>query len=182
MIEVYNEASLAHVPDGSIIEWERIVGDHTSTAVAYIHREVQTDADGRTIAEGPVTWISPGGWQPMTVEEAGITYPVRVIRLGDDTPTHATGYLPELPVPPVEVGTLLSGGTYPRDKALECAARAWAGMSAIRDRDGEIIKTAARFEEWLLQDTVKEPTSDCGLGEAGHRQTMAGRVPDFDER
>ncbi|URC18165.1 hypothetical protein SEA_ZENTENO07_64 [Mycobacterium phage Zenteno07] len=151
MIEVYAEESLAHIPDGSIIEWERIAGDQTSTAVAYLHREVeaQTDADGRTIAEGPVTWISPGGWQPMTVEEAGLTYPVRVVRLGPDNPP-APPAIPELP----EFGTLLSGGTYPRDHALECASRAWAGMSAIRDRDGAILATAEKFLEWLN----REPT------------------------
>lgn len=164
MIEVYAEESLAHIPDGSIIEWERIAGDQTSTAVAYLHREVeaQTDADGRTIAEGPVTWISPGGWQPMTVEEAGLTYPVRVIRLGPDNPP-APPVVPELP----QTWPLIQGGTWAREKALECASRAWAGMSAIRDRDGEIIKTAARFEEWLQQDGADE---DQPTGEAEHRR------------
>lgn len=171
MIEVYTEASLAHIPDGSIIEWERITGDKTSTAVAYFRVEI--DLDAPTEETSRTVWISPGGWQPMTIEEAGLTYPVRVVRLGPDNPPVPPA-IPELP----EIGTLLSGGTYPRDKALECASRAWAGMSAIRDRDGEIIKTAARFEEWLLQDSADETGGDCSMGQ----RTLAGRVPDFDER
>lgn len=39
-----------------------------------------------------------------------------------------------------------------RIAALHAAATAWAGMSAISNRDGAMLTTAEKFEEWLMRD------------------------------
>lgn len=134
------------VPDGTVISWLRIPGDPTSEAVAFVRREVETVHDDAT--ERPLTravvWISPGGWAPQTIESAGVTFPCHVIRWGDVSSTVITAS-----EAPAAVETLFAGGTYPRDHALLCAATAWAGMSAIRDRDRTMLETAEKFEEWL---------------------------------
>lgn len=36
-----------------------------------------------------------------------------------------------------------------RATAINAAASAWAGISAIRDRDGSIIETARKFAEYI---------------------------------
>ena len=38
-----------------------------------------------------------------------------------------------------------------RATALMAAASAWAGISAITDRDTRILATAERFERWLAE-------------------------------
>lgn len=45
-------------------------------------------------------------------------------------------------------------GLITRAIALHAASQAWAGISAISDRDGSILKSAERFEAWLLRESV----------------------------
>ncbi|AYP70044.1 hypothetical protein I5G62_gp58 [Mycobacterium phage CRB2] len=138
---------LETLPDGTIISWQRIAGDPTSEAVAFIRREIE---DGHA-----VVWVSPGGWSPHTIEEAGVTFPAQVVRLGTFNPDH---YLPaELPI----LGEALaevSGGTWGREKALECAARLFAGTAPVPfDRGGKVkVDVSEReFDKWLRQCVLR---------------------------
>lgn len=172
---IRDSAHLATLPDGTIISWQRIIGDPTSEAVAFIRREIE---DGHV-----VVWVSPGGWMPHTIEEAGVTFPAQVIRLGQFNPDH---YLPaELPI----LGEALAevtGGTWGREKALECAAQLFAGTAPLPfEIDGKVkvdlterqfdkwinqcvLRAATNFEAWL--DREPEPAADEGDGPI----TMAG--------
>lgn len=194
MIEVTDQAHLERLPDGTIIRWLRIPGDETSEAVAFVRVELEqrTDIDGRPMAfgnEAPgempgmmrTVWISPGGWQPMSIEEAGITYPVHVVRLGDDHPVAAhdcclgTEHVEELSSPP-EVFTIDSGGTWAREKALECAVRYWGNSSRTASC---VTETAEAFEAWLtreqepaLPDVVPVTTHPVAVREAGEQRQL----------
>lgn len=161
MIEVNDQDHLERLPDGTIITWLRIPGDETSRAVAFVRAETicVPPKDGRPFDR--VVWISPGGWAPMTIDDAGITYPVTVVALGD-TPYDwrpAEPHFdvrPELPTFEVpQFGELMTGGTYPRDHALECAARVAAG-DAVNDRlaarPEDVLSMADKFVEWLQHE------------------------------
>ncbi|ACF05059.1 hypothetical protein Nigel_56 [Mycobacterium phage Nigel] len=138
-------AHLRTLPDGTIISWLRITGDPTSEAVAFVRREVTNESGFPTVD----VWISPGGWDPQTIESAGVTFPAHVVRLGEFNPEHYLGAEIPLLSETLASGVLDHGGTWAREKALECASRVWAGMSAIRDRDGAILDTARKFEDYL---------------------------------
>jgi hypothetical protein len=165
---IHDADHLAVVPDGTIITWERIVGDPTSMAVAFIRRELAHDNDcfeDRCTCT-PVVWISPGGWDPQTIAQAGVTFPATVVRWGEVSSTVYTA--PELPA---VIETLEMGGTYHRASALDAAARVAAGTN---QSDEGILATATAFERWLNRDadgtirTVVDPNdllgSDCSLG------------------
>jgi hypothetical protein len=133
------------VPDGTVISWLRIPGDQTSEALAFVRREVEYDdgPDGPTVHGGPhaTVWVSPGGWDPQTIESAGVTFPCHVIRWGDVSQSIITGT--ELPA---LVETLESGGSYSRASALDASARFCADTPTSVERMLEIAET---FEEWL---------------------------------
>ena len=147
--QIRDEAHLKVVPDGTVISWLRIPTDRTSEAVAFIRRE-------RDPAEGVTVWVSPGGWDPMTIEQAGVTFPCQVIRWGE--------FNMELPVNdvPTLIETLETGGTWAREKALECASRVFRaqglepGYSTAELAD-LVTSTAEVFEKWLDRDEA-EPT------------------------
>lgn len=172
-----NRRALESVPDGTIIAWDRIPGDPTSTAIAFVRREIE---DGETLI-----WISPGGWDPHSIDEVGIKYPVEIIRWGDVSllgdpfdgyppvlnPMFGRAHLPawpEMPVPPVpptspaltayeqpeppQTFPFLHGGSWAREKALECAVLYWASSEAPRS-ENDVLATAAGFEEWLERDS-----------------------------
>lgn len=64
-------AHLRTLPDGTIISWLRVPGDRTSSeAVAFVRREV---SNGSGFPQVDV-WISPGGWDPQTIESAGCRF------------------------------------------------------------------------------------------------------------
>ncbi|QFP96341.1 hypothetical protein SEA_AUSTELLE_56 [Mycobacterium phage Austelle] len=143
-------AHLRTLPDGTIISWLRVPGDRTSEAVAFVRREVSNESGFPQVD----VWISPGGWDPQTIESAGVSFPAHVVRFGEFNPEHYLGA--ELPLlSELASGVLDHGGTWAREKALECASRAWAGMSAVRDRNGAIVETAKVFEQYL--DPEPEP-------------------------
>ena len=72
MITTFNgEGDLYALADGTLLTWERITGDATSMAIAFVHSEADPDDP----EADPVLWISPGGWQPVSPMQAGITYP-----------------------------------------------------------------------------------------------------------
>lgn len=156
---IKDEAHLRTLPDGSIISWLRIPGDTTSEAVAFVRREVTTESGLPQVD----VWISPGGWDPMTIAQAGVTFPAQVVRTGE---YHHGQYLgAELPLLTELATTCAHGGTWAREKALECASRAWAGMSAVRDRDGTMLETARKFEAYLDPEPDAELDQAPSLGE-----------------
>ncbi|QHB37794.1 hypothetical protein I5G63_gp053 [Mycobacterium phage Imvubu] len=150
-----DEHHLAVVPDGTIITWRRIVGDPTSEAVAFVRREVDRYDDGSPRVD---VWISPGGWDPMTIEQAGVTYPAHVIRWGDVSTELLVG--DEVPA---LVETLDRGGAYNRASALDAAARVAAG-NAVNSRDWvdaeAVLIDADRYLEWLNRDPLADALND----------------------
>jgi hypothetical protein len=161
--QIRDAAHLKVVPDGTVISWLRIPGDHTSEAVAFVRRETDPET-GK-----PVIWITPGGWSPHTIESAGVTFPCSVVRWGEfhlDT-------LPasELPMLTETIEECVHGGTWAREKALECAARVYQGRgftSGGEARDGLgllILSLAGVFEAYLdpPELTPELPTKDCTM-------------------
>lgn len=136
------------VPDGTIITWQRILGDPTSEAVAFVRREVEPTRPG--VRPAVVVWVSPGGWDPQTIESAGVTFPCQVVRWGD-----VSEELIRATDAPAFVETLESGGSYARVAALDAAARVNAGTTAST---GAILADADGFLEWLRRDEVAEAT------------------------
>lgn len=67
-------------PDGSLVVWQRIPGDGTSTAVAFLHHQTtaSTDPDDDSDTE-TIHWLSPGGWHPQDPAEVIKVWPVQVL-------------------------------------------------------------------------------------------------------
>lgn len=166
------------IPDGTIITWYRIPGDETSEAVAFVRQAyeysgIREDEEAGIRSQEQVTWISPGGWDPMTIESAGITYPAKVLRWGnllkDIEPDwsfaeqSAAGET-EIPVPPEfqrltvmpEGWPTIHGGTWAREKALECAASVYRG-GGHNVSGGHVTSLAAEFETWLDREPAASP-------------------------
>lgn len=138
------------VPDGTVISWLRIPGDHTSEAVAFVRREVEYDDEGTAEV---VIWVSPGGWNPLTVEQAGVTFPATVIRWGEVAVSEQ----------PMISNTLLSGGTWPRETALHAAVELFKHDTLyVLPRNGEgpllgpVFDVADEFVRWLTRDEIAE--------------------------
>ncbi|AYD82053.1 hypothetical protein I5G60_gp59 [Mycobacterium phage Saguaro] len=136
---IRDAAHLRTLPDGTIISWLRIPGDATSEAVAFVRRELSNESGVPQVD----VWISPGGWEPQTIESAGVTFPCQVIRLGEFNPDH---YLPtELPVLSEALAECTHGGTWAREKALECAV----AYCAHNRRSASVLAMAETFAAWL---------------------------------
>jgi hypothetical protein len=190
MITLTCDTEVENLPDGSLITWLRIPGDETSRAVAFVRQEVQPCSGtaackfNECLCE-TITWVSPGGWQPMSVRQAAIIYPVHVISLGDidlgdnthNDPTHKAGPNPdaeqltpptgycEMPSPSeynkaLTSYTLESGGTWSRQQALECAARVWSGRHDVAY--SSVLGTAEAFETWLDRPAKDETAPTLG--------------------
>lgn len=147
---VYDQAHLETLPDGTIITWLRIPGDDTSEAVAFVRRETDPVQNGGI---DHVVWITPGGWQPMSPEEAGINYPCRVIRFGDFNPEHYSGA--ELPLLGETLAECAHGGTWSREKALESATSIFCVALALRTPKlslADLFADAEAIEAWLDRD------------------------------
>lgn len=140
---VADEAHLRTLPDGTIITWLRIPGDPTSEAVGFVRREVTYNDS--TMGETTV-WITPGGWNPHTPESAGVTYPATIVRLGAFDPEHYLGA--EIPLLTDTLAACVHGGTWPREKALECAAQVYSGQG----RADDVLAAAREFEDYLDPD------------------------------
>lgn len=146
---VNNRKQLEDLADGTIITWLRIPGDRTSEAVAFVRVELEYD-DGpagptATGAAHRVVWISPGGWDPQTIESAGVTFPV----VAFTDPSHydelSAPELLTMPDPP-QFQELITGGTWPREAALQAAARVFQGDGPHADR---VLGLADKFVQWL---------------------------------
>jgi len=142
---------LRTLPDGTIITWLRIPGDPTSEAVAFVRREVAWDTapPHSSRPPKPIVWISPGGWDPKTIEQAGVTFPAQIVRWGEFMPDAVP--VSDLPL----VAECLHGGTWAREKALECAATYSTNCHGFTERD--VLTVAQRFQEWLERELLPEP-------------------------
>ena len=165
------EGDLFALADGTVIVWERIPGDETSTAIAFFHSESnpsEPDSD-------PVLWISPGGWSPVSPTQAGINYPalalgtiheiwaallIRDVPIGpasepepDDPDTADAEYLRAMLSDPQPL-TAYSGGSWPsvRVEALHAASR-WLQPTPCRIVD--VLTAADEFVAWIEGD--REP-------------------------
>ncbi|AWN04256.1 hypothetical protein FDJ57_gp55 [Gordonia phage Sour] len=76
-------SDLYEMPEGTLVTWQRIADDPTSTAVAFLHRKVEPIDDGQ---DSDVTlWLSPGGWEPMGLDVIEHWDTVRVlVRVPDE--------------------------------------------------------------------------------------------------
>jgi hypothetical protein len=150
MMSIATEGGIEQLPDGTIIRWLRIPGDLTSEAVAFVRVQIETRSVPTAPSFGEHTtrtvWISPGGWEPMTVAEAGINYPCQILRWGDGLADgewisvpheFATTAEPEMLLPP-------HGGTWAREAALK-AAISWC----TNETTNEMLAIAEHFETWL---------------------------------
>jgi hypothetical protein len=151
---IRDEAHLRTLPDGTIISWLRIPGDRSSEAVAFVRREVEPPVYEPTApipipAQKVTVWISPGGWDPHTIESAGVTFPCEVVRWGEFTMD--TTPAAELPM----LAECMHGGTWAREKALECASQFWSGQAVNADKwveTDKVLTTAEQFETWLERE------------------------------
>ena len=150
-MRVTNRAELEALPDGTIVTWLRIPGDPTSEAVAFVRHEDEwipasdPERDGTTCR---TTWVSPGGWHPLSPEEAGVSYP-------------CLAFTDPMPTAPIDVLTLDQGGTWSREKALEAASRVYqgCGMEADNVLHEGITALAETFDDWLTRDPLAEALS-----------------------
>jgi hypothetical protein len=145
---VNSAAELEQLPDGTIITWLRIPGDRTSEAVAFVRAEYESMGPGVRGLQR-VTWISPGGWDPKSVEDAGVTFPC--VAFTDPSPyAEAEAQVETFPV--------ITGGTWPREAALEAAAQVYqgTGMDGLMTDDlaGNITQLADRLVTWLADEPV----------------------------
>lgn len=180
---VASAAELEAVPDGTVISWLRIPGDHTSEAVAFVRQEIEqrpcawSPADGRPInfAETRVTWISPGGWDPMSVEDAGVTFPATVIRWGEVPASEFdASQIPIYAVPDMH------GGTWSRETALKAAVELFRGDTLyVLPRNGggpilaPVLQVAEDFQAWLDRDTLSEIVNNGMLGPEQAQEAFA---------
>ena len=171
MTAIRDEAHLKVVPEGTIISWLRIPGDPTSEAVAFVRRQIEAVSPEAGRPFDVTVWVSPGGWEPQTIESAGVTFPCQVIRWGefdmDAVPASALPLLTET------LAECNHGGTWAREKALECASRVFLGLAT----HGGVVDSAAvmsmadHFEAWLdpstpwPKDVPAFADDDCGLGQ-----------------
>ncbi|QNJ56119.1 hypothetical protein KNV18_gp54 [Mycobacterium phage Heath] len=143
-------AHLRTLPDGTIISWLRVPGDRTSEAVAFVRREVSNESGFPQVD----VWISPGGWDPQTIESAGVSFPAHVVRFGEFNPEHYLGA--ELPLlTDLASGVLDHGGTWAREKALECASRVNTGRGGPA---AITLAMASEFQDYLEADDEEPGT------------------------
>lgn len=174
MIKQLNgHGDLFALADGELITWCRIDGDETSRCIAFFRREYDDD-----MPKGVALWLSPGGWEPMSPDVAGIKYPAIALGTFDEIVTTAHGM--QVLVDDVQpytlptVHTLDVGGSWPslRVEALKAATVAWQGMSAIRNRDETMLNTADEFLAWLERHPI-----DAALAAVSNPFDAAEPVP-----
>lgn len=178
---VTTTAEVTALPDGTLISWLPVMDDPSSEAVAFVRKTV-TDINpgGVTPAALHDTWIAPGnGWAPEPV--TSIVFPARIILLGvpqpgdyvpqdyltstDDDSLTSTDDDSAVSWPAGESEALynvssqliangLSGGTYPRDLALQAAASITAQTTLptteLATCADVTLQLADTFADWLI--------------------------------
>jgi hypothetical protein len=152
---ITHDHDVAALPDGTLITWQPVPDDPSSAAVAFV-RHHRDDAGHR------VTWISPGnGWEPESLDV--LTYPVVVCGgNGTDQPEWIGGEVTELP----ELPFTITGGTYPRDVALQAACTLLAGENLHKNSNtgqldlSNVVSTAAQLADWLIKNALGQAISD----------------------
>lgn len=140
---------VAALPDGTLITWLPVLDDPSSEACAFVRKAGHETGD-------QTTWIAPGnGWEPESLDV--LVFPVRVVLRvenfnGYGPDADPDDVAPELLEP--QWATLDSGGTYPRDVALQAAATLFAGQDRLSAN--LVINFAETFAAWLDQSPVHD--------------------------
>ncbi|WAB09230.1 hypothetical protein SEA_LITTLEMUNCHKIN_54 [Gordonia phage LittleMunchkin] len=130
-VPLNDPSDLATLPDGSMITWQRIADDPTSTAVAFLHRE------------GEDLWLSPGGWEPMGTEVIENWETVRVlIRVEPQDGEVDPG---DMVMRPFDIPERTDADY--RDRALTLAAQ--VAQSRPSSTTEHILNRASYFEAYL---------------------------------
>ncbi|URM86151.1 hypothetical protein SEA_BIGGITYBASS_51 [Gordonia phage BiggityBass] len=136
-INVESLDELLTFPDGSLVCWQRIPGDLTSTAVAFLHTERVGDAE-------VVHWLSPGGWDPQNPAEVIEVWPVQVLIERPAEDGEAGGELPSS-IEPLSFPERTDEDY--RDRALTLAAQ--VAQSRPQSTTTHILTRAVAFENYL---------------------------------
>lgn len=175
---LHSVAEVAALPDGTLISWLPVMDDDSSEAVAFVRRnQIEAVADDlRT--PNVETWISPGnGWEPEPL--TSIVFPARIILLGTPAPGD---YVPNdyptstdrsthdehdesLELLPWVTGLeTVTGGTYPRDMALQAAstitAQTTTTSTTVEKCIDVTLQLADAFADWLIALPGQTAASD----------------------
>lgn len=168
---VNSRAEVAELPDGTLISWLPVIDDPSSEAVAFV-RKVTGLPLNTPEARSLNVWVSPGnGWAPEPLTT--IVFPARIILLGTPRPGDYVppAYLTSTDGEVVDsdtadfllTGAELTGGTYPRDVALQAAVTllAPATVPGISPADAtsltDITRVVAdKFADWLTADPMTD--------------------------
>lgn len=156
MKRIYAYTELDSLEDGTVIVWERIPGDNTSLAIAFVHQVIEDTGETSSAADlRTVTWVSPGGWQPMEPQDAGINYPCMALGTVHELIAWAPVDPSQIPVYAVpDPWPTVSGGTWGRDTALAAASRVCGGRAADGQpvSGGHVLNMAETFLRWLQRE------------------------------
>lgn len=158
---LWGEGDLFALADGTVIVWNRIEGDDTSKAVAFVHSETTDDLG---FPEPVVLWVSPGGWMPMSPTGADIRYPAMALGTVDElaagigTPPLDDALLPLMAVP----GGMATSAIDLRVEALKAAAQVWSGATVKPFRGSDVMGTADEFLAWLERHPIDTALADIG--------------------
>lgn len=176
-------SDIAHLPDNTLISWLTIMDDPSSEACAFVRRHPvdPRSQPPNTPTPGYTVWVSPGnGWEPESLDV--IVLPVRVVLLGEAIT--AGDYLPEMfesDIIEPQWSTLDSGGTYPRDVALQAAVTLYQGSPPIGP-DGcaaHVLAIADDFADWLTAADDPTATADGVADEISVDQMRAQPRPSW---
>lgn len=159
---------VAKLPDGTLITWLPVADDPSSEACAFVRKSLpEPDQQVPDTMYTPHRWISPGnGWEPEPLSV--IVFPARVVLLGVPAPGD---FVPPEYLTSTDEDDLadangpqwfeaVTGGTYPRDVALQAVATVYQGIDfdgigLSRDEIARYItKVAEHFAEWLMPVTA----------------------------
>lgn len=161
---------VAQLPDGTLITWIPVMDDPSSEACAFIRKtdREKSRPDSRTPLD---VWLAPGnGWAPESLD--ALVFPVRVVLLGVWQPgdfiplttspqlidfgsngaANSSDFVAESMLAPI------SGGTYPRDVALQAAATLFSQQPKVSAQ--LVTSFAETFAMWLMAEPVTRAADD----------------------
>lgn len=146
LMSVQTWEALSILPDGSIISWLRVPGDPSSRAVAFLNRDIDPDT-GEV-----VHWVSPGGWSPMTPDQAGINYPVQIVLIPNMLGGVAAEAIPEHAEPPAwdlhHIDYAEQIGADTRRACLQMAVH-WTARWSVSASAADLFAMAEQFADYI---------------------------------
>lgn len=158
---LHSEAELCELPDGTLISWLRIPTDPTSKAIAFVNHEIEDTGETSSAADlRRVTWVSPGGWDPKSPSEVGVTYPcVALGTLEQLMVDHWAVMRDSMQFATAQSYTYDVGGTSVRSQAVFAAIN-WCAADR-GSRTEEMLAIAVDIEQWLTRDTLAQSMNDA---------------------